>query len=294
MNSQHVAISNAIDYIEKHLKETLDMSHLAEHVGFSKFHFSRLFREVTGMNPYDYFRGRKVTEAILYMEKHQCKIIDVAFEFGFNSPEVFTRSCLTALGQTPSQIRKQLVDHQFEGIRPLNIVQIEALSVFSHLQPTDEILPTFILKGSLFTSSNLTEPLDFSNPNILQLVDDTSMLYVLNWQSKEDPTLFHHLVGTYVSLESFDIENDTDIFTHSIFKKIPTCTYLGFPLFTLGKEITAMNNYIYTHYLPNQLEHSTRSFNVEAIRFDSQKQPKDGVLYVPIVRKREHHIDHTK
>lgn len=292
MTPQYEAISKAIDYIEDHIKDTIDMRVLANHVGFSKFYFSRLFREITGMNPYDYYRGRKVTESIHYMEEHACKIIDVAFEFGFNSPEVFTRSCLSALGQSPSQIRKQLLDKSFVGIQPLDIQYLESFSDLFAIKPIEELLPSFILKGTLFSSSTLNASLDYTNPIILDLIDTTSTLYILNWQSQEKSDSYNHLVGTYISLEQLDKELnsdlETDLFKNTVFKKIPECLYLNFPLLKDGKELIHMKEYVYAHYLPNQFDLSTRSFNVEAIRFDSQRKPKEGVLYAPVVRKREH------
>lgn len=283
MNPHYEAIDKAIMYIESHLKESIDLTMLADHVGFSKFYFTRLFREITGMNPYDYYRARKVTEAIYYMERTSEKIIDVAFEYGFNSPEVFTRSCLSALGKTPSQIRKQYLDKRFVGIPMMNIKAIAQSHEQDKITPLESVLPSCLIRGTLFSSSQLISDFDFNNPAVTGLLGTSDLLYVLNWQSADNPSMFHHLVGIQIQPETLDFEKDFDESDHTIFKRIPEHLYLGFPMLRNSQPLANLQDFVYSHYLPNHPEIESASFNVQVIRFDREKQTQEGILYIPIM-----------
>lgn len=57
-------IQRVIDYIETHLKEELNNKLLAKIVGYSEFHFLRLFREAVRLTPADYIRKRRISEIV--------------------------------------------------------------------------------------------------------------------------------------------------------------------------------------------------------------------------------------
>ena len=85
-------IRRVIDYIEEHLKDELDNKLLAETAGYSEFHFLRLFREIVGLTPADYIRKRRISEIVRHIGSEKRPICDIAFEYGFNSKENFTRA----------------------------------------------------------------------------------------------------------------------------------------------------------------------------------------------------------
>jgi len=68
----------------------LDLAALARATGYSKFHFHRLFRELTGQTVHDYADARRHARAKeLLAAKLPHK--EVAFELGFSSPSAFSR-----------------------------------------------------------------------------------------------------------------------------------------------------------------------------------------------------------
>ena len=85
-------IKRDIDYIESHLKDELDNALLADIAGYSEFHFLRLFREVVHLTPADYIRKRRISEIVRRIGMEERHISDIAFEYGFNSKENFTRA----------------------------------------------------------------------------------------------------------------------------------------------------------------------------------------------------------
>jgi len=86
------AVQKAIDYIEAHLPEPLPLDTLARAAGYSKFHFQRLFLETVHMTPAVYIRRRRISEVVRAMEAGEESISALAFAWGFNSKENFTRA----------------------------------------------------------------------------------------------------------------------------------------------------------------------------------------------------------
>jgi len=283
MNDHLPAIISAIEYIENHIKDNLNMGDVACHVGFSKYHFTRVFKDITGHNPYDYYRGRKVTEAINYMQELNCKIIDAAFEFGFNSPEVFTRSCLTAFGESPSQIKKSIQSNLFKGYQQLDASKLQLFNKYQHITTEIDSLPPLVLKGHVYSDNNFYSHIDFNLPIINQLIKPDELLYFLHWQSKDDHNLYHHLIGTCVTVDDM---GDEDNFSSYVYKQVPGRDYLIFPLMKDGKELDLMKDYIYEYYLP-QNEFITKTiYHVEAIRFDFNRSPSSSMLFIPANKKK--------
>ena len=87
-------IEKAVDYIEENLKSDLSVRQIASIAGYSEYHFLRVFRQLVGLTPADYIRKRRISQIVDQMER-ECgrrPISDIAFEYGFNSKENFTRA----------------------------------------------------------------------------------------------------------------------------------------------------------------------------------------------------------
>lgn len=99
-------IQRVIDYIEAHLKDELDNKLLAEIAGYSKFHFLRQFRDAVRLTPADYIRKRRISEIVRRIGTESRPISDIAFEYGFNSKENFTRAFKTEHKILPMEFKK--------------------------------------------------------------------------------------------------------------------------------------------------------------------------------------------
>ncbi|WP_224981652.1 AraC family transcriptional regulator [Geomonas agri] len=94
-------------YIERHLDEPLTVERLSRVAHFSKFHFHRQFRLYTGIGVFAYIRLLRLKHAsyrLIYRRNE--RIIDIALDAGFDSPEAFARAFRQMFGQSPSQFRK--------------------------------------------------------------------------------------------------------------------------------------------------------------------------------------------
>ncbi len=92
-------------YIEAHLDEPVTLAALARAARYSQWHAARMFKEVTGKTPFEYLRLRRLSEAAERLRSSPCKVIDVAFDFVFDSHEGFTRSFARHFGSAPSHFR---------------------------------------------------------------------------------------------------------------------------------------------------------------------------------------------
>lgn len=102
-------IQNVIEEIDRRIKENCDegvtLEQLAKEFGYSEYHFSRKFREVSGMQFRDYLRFRRLAFALKQLRDTQDSILDIALDHGFSSNEAFTRAFKDAYGLTPSEYR---------------------------------------------------------------------------------------------------------------------------------------------------------------------------------------------
>jgi len=99
--------NDALSYIDQHYTEEISLENIAAQTGFSKFHFSRLFKQYTSYNFSDYLCFRRIKAAEKLLENPDCSITDVAISSGFSSISTFNRLFKQQKGCTPSDYRKQ-------------------------------------------------------------------------------------------------------------------------------------------------------------------------------------------
>lgn len=90
-------------YINTHYTESLTLDHAADVAGFSKYHFSRLFKQYTGTTFYDYLTFRRIRRAEELLSSGGYSIIDVALASGFSSTAAFNRSFKKLKNCTPTE-----------------------------------------------------------------------------------------------------------------------------------------------------------------------------------------------
>ena len=104
MNSEK--INEAIEYIESNLTEKIDYTKAARISCCSLNKFQRLFLFATEITISEYVRRRRMTLAAEELMKSDIKVIDLALEYSYESPESFTRAYQGIHGYPPSATRK--------------------------------------------------------------------------------------------------------------------------------------------------------------------------------------------
>ena len=100
------AVQRMQDHIEAHLTEKITLATLAREARYSQWHAARMFKEITGKAPFEYIRARRLSAAAEELRKSPRQVVDVAFEFVFDSHEGFTRAFARQFGITPSHFRR--------------------------------------------------------------------------------------------------------------------------------------------------------------------------------------------
>lgn len=96
---------NICDYINNHCTEELSLDEIAAMSGFSKYHFSRLFKEFTNTSFYKYLNLRRITHAEKLLLDPKINVTETAVRSGFNSISAFMRMFKIVKGCTPTEFR---------------------------------------------------------------------------------------------------------------------------------------------------------------------------------------------
>ncbi|MFF2890138.1 effector binding domain-containing protein [Paenibacillus sp. NPDC057967] len=98
-------MNSAMDYVETHLTETIDYDQVAQIACCSTYHFQRMFPFITDVPLSEYIRRRRLTLAAFELQNSGVKVIDVAYKYGYESPEAFSRAFKKLHGVMPMSAR---------------------------------------------------------------------------------------------------------------------------------------------------------------------------------------------
>jgi AraC family transcriptional regulator len=106
MKAYILLLNSVIDYIEDNITEKISLMSISHQFHISEFHFSRLFKIVVGSNFKQYILARKLTKAAESLKNNHNTVTSVAFKYGFEYTEVFSRAFKKQFGISPSEYKK--------------------------------------------------------------------------------------------------------------------------------------------------------------------------------------------
>jgi AraC-like DNA-binding protein len=101
-----IVVDEIDERIRCHDDDTLTLQSLSKKLGYSEFHTTRKFKEISGILLGDYIRQRKLAFALIEVRDTKNKFLDIAVKHGFGSHEAFTRAFKTVYGISPKDYRK--------------------------------------------------------------------------------------------------------------------------------------------------------------------------------------------
>lgn len=128
-------LEKAIIFIENNLREDLKMEEIACSVGYSYFHFHRIFESVVGETVGNYLRTRRLTWAandLIYTDK---RIIDIALEYRFGSQAAFSRAFMKTYRVAPGTYRKNRINTFFGSKKVLTLSKLKHLKKGISIKP---------------------------------------------------------------------------------------------------------------------------------------------------------------
>ena len=195
-------INKAIGFIQSNPKDNLSLQSIADTAGFSLTYFDAIFRQHTGYSPVEYSRIYKLTRTALELRRTTKTVLDIALDYGYASPESFTRAFKSFYSITPSEYReKYLGEVETWHDRSGKI----AISHFRHSFPELKLADIDLALDFCFTHN----PLKYAEDIIGMTVAESEILTLGNPENLE-----HFVyVSDYNSVEPAVMlicENETD------------------------------------------------------------------------------------
>lgn len=100
------SIKPAIDYIRRNYRRQITIDELAQVSHMSGGHFCRLFKRCTFKTPVQYINSVRLSAAMNLLLESDRKVLDIAFDTGFNSLSYFIGVFKQSLGCTPTEFRR--------------------------------------------------------------------------------------------------------------------------------------------------------------------------------------------
>ncbi|MCM3217308.1 AraC family transcriptional regulator [Niallia taxi] len=101
-----------MDYIEENLTEQISGKEISKIVGMSDYHFKRMFSYMAGMSLNEYIKNRRLSVANVELI-NGARVTDVAFKYGYQSIEGFSRAFREWCGFLPSEVTKNKIQKSF-------------------------------------------------------------------------------------------------------------------------------------------------------------------------------------
>lgn len=99
-------LNQAMEHIESHLGEPIDVAGLARIAVTSEYHFRRMFSALAGLPLSEYIRRRRLTVAGAEVLAGDRTLLDVATRYGYGSGEAFARAFRAMHGVGPGEARR--------------------------------------------------------------------------------------------------------------------------------------------------------------------------------------------
>jgi AraC family transcriptional regulator len=101
-----------MDYIEEHLTEEISGKDISKIVGLSDYHFKRMFSYMAEMSLNEYIKNRRLSLANVELI-NGAKVTDLAYKYGYQSIEGFSRAFREWSGFLPSEVTKNKIQKSF-------------------------------------------------------------------------------------------------------------------------------------------------------------------------------------
>jgi AraC family transcriptional regulator len=258
------ALKESIDYMEKHLLSDCTMEKVADYVHISPFYFQKAFKMMTGYTIGEYIRNRRLYLAALDLIKTEEKVIELAYRYGYDTPESFTKAFSRFHGLSPMQMKK--LPYKIKPFLPLKI----SISVKGGDQMEYSI-----------ESMEAFEVIGIGRRFSYEEAFDKIPSFWREWKNERDCTketdLFGYCIGKYgISIDEGLNSSDFYYLIAGDYKgnlgqegfnivKIPALTWAKFRCIgPMPEALQALNTRIFNEWLPENVDYEIASgYNIE-------------------------------
>lgn len=284
-------LNRAMAYIEERLTdEALSLETVAKHVGVSDYHLQTVFFHLSGMTLSQYIKNRRLSEASRDLLRGEM-VTEVAFKYGYQSLDGFTRAFKKWSGILPSDVAKTGMSKAFP---PLSFVITVKGGTSMEYRIVD--MPAFNLVG---VSKRVPMQFEGVNQEIVKLAESiteeqrremhslqnmepyrvVNASYDADYQFRKEEGYLTHLIGVLTTEEQISEQLDK--------VPVPACTWAVFPNqgpFPSTLQQTMAR--IYAEWLPSS---DYEVLNLPHFSFTEMDKPQRGHAYsevwVPVQNK---------
>lgn len=276
-NRELIYESTAI--IEDHLKKPLDISSLAEKIGYSLYHFTRLFHGVTGSTPGEYVAARRLYRSAVELLDNTGRIIDIAFDYQYTSPEAYSRAFKKYSGMSPRTFRsKAKIFPNLASLpwaSPFHKIDDPALKEKNARDPEIVEYGDFLLGGHSVEIQNNFEPIMRLWQRVMQITppsyaqQPTAYAQCAYWDTELPKDSMYIMAGFLM-----DTMGSGDSLSY---KKIPAARYLRFPHYGPGHRVSETYMRLFSEWLPNSNHRLPLAYNMELYPDPESDAAKKGI-----------------
>ena len=283
-------LNHVIDYIEENLSNDISIENISKEVGISDYHFRKVFQYLSGLSLSEYIKKRKLSEANKDLLAGE-KVTDVAFKYGYQSIDGFTRAFKSWSGFLPSEVRDANLNKSFPKLSFFIDVKGGKSMEYKVVE-----LPSITFAG---VSKKVSMQFEGENKSIVELAQSitpeqqeamhqlqniapqeiVNVSYEHDYDFKEEGGTLTHLIGVLTTNENISDLLDTI--------KVPKMTWAVFPNTGQFPE-TLQNTYaaIYSEWFPVS---DYELIQAPMFSFTKMLEEKNGQAYsevwMPVVQK---------
>lgn len=171
------AVERAIETMRQGLAEKITIDDLARSAIFSKFHFSRVFQQVTGVSPGRFLSAMRLEEAKRLLLSTSSTVADISHQVGYNSVGTFSSRFRSSVGVSPISYRQLGRASAEPPTADRDLAQTPVSAVRGHVSAPLTgrpgmvfvgLFPGRMLRGSPVRCAVLDQPGPYILPNVPQ------------------------------------------------------------------------------------------------------------------------------
>lgn len=291
-------IQTAIKYMEDHLLDAIGLVEVSNYVGISSMYLTKGFQILTGFTLSEYIRNRRLYEAAKELSLKKNKVINIAYKYGYETPESFTKAFTRFHGITPLEAKKS--PNLIKKFLPLQIeINIKGGNYMDYI----------VEKRSSFKLIGFSKDISFENSykEIPLFWDEVYKKNFLNIMKGKAPTtsieeaILKYQIGEFGLCSAEETKpgkfkyyiagyyHEGNVPEGLEVIEIPSLEWAKFKCVgPMPKALQDVNTRIFKEWLPGNKEYEIYGkYNIEWYSDDMDNQAKDyhSEIWIPIKRK---------
>lgn len=273
-------IKEALEYIDNHLDEQINLENLAQRFNFSPYYFHRMFSIIVGKTLAVHIRDRRLISACKMLSATGKSILSIGLDIGYNSAQAFSRVFKRNYGLTPSEYRKQ-------GLEPVVVTIDEMIKKFTNR-----------LKGGIYLNPNIIKQDELNIAGVSGDGDKTWEVWNAFEKLKGEKPLKNALSGNGYEIRLYDgnsckvhvglaVSNENIDSSYAIFK-LPASKYASFDVYVANgydSENNAMDEWLNTNsngYTEKLLDNNHYCVEYYDERFTGNEAGSIVEIWIPV------------